>query len=179
MAEMQEAAQILAGATDRSLVILDELGRGTSTHDGLALAWAIARHLAENIRCKTLFATHYRELARLAERVRGVINLHMAVREWKGEVIFLHRVQPGVAEQSYGVEVARLAQLPPKVLAEARRMLEELEKSAPIAQEHGQQLPLFGPEDHPVVAALRGIDPEKLTPLEALELLFQLKEKAG
>lgn len=179
MAEMKEAAQILSGATDRSLVILDELGRGTSTHDGLALAWAIARHLAENIRCKTLFATHYRELARLAERVRGVINLHMAVREWKGEVIFLHRVQPGVAEQSYGVEVARLAQLPPKVLAEARRMLEELEKSVPIAQGHGQQLPLFGPEDHPVVAALRGINPEKLTPLEALELLFQLKEKAG
>lgn len=177
MAEMREAAQILTGATDRSLVILDELGRGTSTHDGLALAWAIARHLAERIRCKTLFATHYRELAHLAEEVPGAFNLHVAVREWKGEVIFLHRVKPGVAERAYGVEVARLAELPPEVLSEAERILSELEREAPIAREHAQQLPLFGPEDHPVIAELRKLDPERLSPLEALEILFQLKKK--
>ena len=177
MAEMVEAAQIISGASDRSLVILDELGRGTSTHDGLALAWAIARFLAARIRCKTLFATHYRELARLAEEVPGVINLHVAVKEWQGEVIFLHRVQPGVAERAYGVEVARLAQLPPEVLSEAERMLAELERAMPIAPERAQQLPLFGPEEHPVVAELKRLEPEKLTPLQALELLFQLKEK--
>ena len=177
MAEMREAAQILSGATERSLVILDELGRGTSTHDGLALAWAIAKHLAERIRCKTLFATHYRELARLAEEVPGAFNLHVAVREWKGEVIFLHRVQPGVAARAYGIEVARLAELPPEVLSEAERILAELEREAPIAREHAQQLPLFGPEDHPVVAELRKLDPERLSPLEALEILFQLKKK--
>jgi len=177
MAEMREAAQILSGATDRSLVILDELGRGTSTHDGLALAWAIARHLAERTRCKTLFATHYRELARLSEEVPGAFNLHVAVREWGGEVIFLHRVKSGVAERAYGVEVARLAELPPEVLSEAERILSELERAAPIAREHAQQLPLFGPEDHPVIAELRKLDPEQLTPLQALETLFQLKRK--
>ena len=177
MAEMVEAAQIISGATPRSLVILDELGRGTSTHDGLALAWAIARFLAERIRCKTLFATHYRELARLAEEVPGVVNLHVAVREWKGEVIFLHRVQPGVAERAYGVEVARLAQLPPEVLSEAERMLAELERAMPKASEQAQQLPLFGPEEHPVVAELKRIQPERLSPLEALELLFRLKRQ--
>jgi len=177
MAEMVEAAQIISGATERSLVILDELGRGTSTHDGLALAWAIARFLAERIRCKTLFATHYRELSRLAEEVPGVINLHVAVREWKGEVIFLHRVQPGVAERSYGVEVARLAELPPEVLAEAERVLADLERAAPLTPERSEQLPLFGPEDHPVVTELKRLDPERLSPLEALEILFQLKKK--
>ena len=177
MAEMVEAAHIISGASARSLVILDELGRGTSTHDGLALAWAIARFLAERIRCKTLFATHYRELARLAEEVPGVVNLHVAVREWQGEVIFLHRVQPGVAERAYGVEVARLARLPPEVLSEAERMLAELERSMPLAPERAQQLPLFGPEEHPVLAELKRIDPETLTPLQALEFLFRLKRR--
>jgi len=176
MAEMVEAAQIISGATDRSLVILDELGRGTSTHDGLALAWAIARYLAERVRCKTLFATHYRELARLAEEVPGVVNLHVAVREWKGEVIFLHRVQPGVAERAYGVEVARLAQLPPEVLSEAERVLSELERAVPVQGQGAQQLPLFGPEEHPVVSELRRVDPEDLTPRQALELIFKLKD---
>jgi DNA mismatch repair protein MutS len=176
MAEMQEAAGILQGATENSLVILDELGRGTSTHDGMALAWAIAKHLAEKIRCKTLFATHYRELARLSEEIPGVINLHAAAREWKGEVVFLYRILPGVAEKSYGIQVAKLAKLPPEVLREAAEKLAELERkeSSPPKVE---LLPLFGPEDHPVLAALRKIDPERLTPLEALELLFRLRQK--
>jgi DNA mismatch repair protein MutS len=176
MAEMQEAAGILQGATENSLVILDELGRGTSTHDGMALAWAIAKHLAEKIRCKTLFATHYRELARLSEEIPGVINLHAAAREWKGEVVFLYRILPGIAEKSYGIQVAKLAKLPPEVLREAAEKLAELERkeSSPPKVE---LLPLFGPEDHPVLAELRKIDPERLTPLEALELLFRLRQK--
>lgn len=176
MAEMQEAAGILSGATENSLVILDELGRGTSTHDGMALAWAIAKHLAERVRCKTLFATHYRELAQLAEEIPGVVNLHAAVREWKGDVVFLYRILPGVAEKSYGIQVAKLARLPSEVLAEAERKLGELEKKS-AGKPRAELLPLFPSEEHPVVTELRKIDPEKLTPLEALELLFRLKEK--
>jgi len=176
MAEMQEAAGILAGATENSLVILDELGRGTSTHDGMALAWAIAKHLAEKVRCKTLFATHYRELAELSEELPGVINLHAAAREWKGEVVFLYRILPGVAEKSYGIAVAKLARLPREVLEEAERKLAELEKKGSYRPK-AELLPLFGPEEHPVIAELRKIVPEKLTPLEALELLFRLKER--
>lgn len=176
MAEMQEAAGILTGATEDSLVILDELGRGTSTHDGMALAWAIAKHLVEKVRCKTLFATHYRELAQLAEEIPGVANLHAAAREWKGEVVFLYRILPGVAEKSYGIQVAKLARLPAEVLREAERKLLELEKKAALKPK-AEVLPLFGAEEHPVLAELRRIAPEKLTPLEALELLFRLREK--
>ncbi|MCR4391265.1 MAG: DNA mismatch repair protein MutS [Candidatus Acetothermia bacterium] len=180
MAEMREAAEILSGATERSLVILDELGRGTSTHDGMALAWAIARYLAERVRCKTLFATHYRELSRLAEEVPGAMNLHAAVREWRGEVVFLYRVLPGVAERSYGVHVAKLAGLPEVILGEAGRVLAELERAAPTPRGgQGEQLPLFGGDDHPVLADLRRLDPERLTPLEALALLAELRRRLG
>ncbi|MFN3347130.1 MAG: MutS-related protein, partial [Candidatus Bipolaricaulaceae bacterium] len=176
MAEMQEAAGILSGATENSLVILDELGRGTSTHDGMALAWAIAKHLAQKVRCKTLFATHYRELAQLAEEIPGVVNLHAAAREWKAEVVFLYRILPGVAEKSYGIQVAKLARLPAEVLAEAERKLSELERKN-AARPKAELLPLFVPEEHPALAELRRIVPEELTPLEALKLLFRLKEK--
>lgn len=176
MAEMQEAAGIIAGATEDSLVILDELGRGTSTHDGMALAWAIAEHLAVRIRCKTLFATHYRELAQLAEEIPGVVNLHAAVREWKGEVVFLYRILPGVAERSYGIQVAKLARLPPEVLAKAERKLSELERKT-VIKPKAELLPLFGSGEHPVLAELRKLEPEKLTPLEALQLLFRLKKE--
>ena len=184
MAEMREAATILSGATERSLVILDELGRGTSTYDGMALAWAIARYLVERVGCKTLFATHYRELTRLAEEVPGVVNLHAAVREWRGEVIFLHRVVPGAAERSYGVQVARLAEIPEEVLREAERMLallerEELHRGKRKEEAEAAQLPLFPPVAHPLVEELRGLEPERLTPLEALELLFRWKERWG
>lgn len=177
MAEMTEAAEILAGATPESLVILDELGRGTSTHDGMALAWAIARHLAERVGCKTLFATHYRELARLADEARGVVNLHAAAREWKGEVVFLYRVLPGVGERSYGIHVARLAKLPGEVLREAQRVLDEVESAVSLPQVAlGTQLPLFGADDHPVLRELRAVDPDQLAPREALDLLYRLKE---
>ena len=177
MAEMTEAAEILAGATERSLVILDELGRGTSTHDGMALAWAVARYLAERIRCTTLFATHYRELARLADEVPGVANLRAAAREWKGEVVFLYRILPGVAERSYGVHVARLARVPEDVLREAERVLAQASTLPPTPRQ--EPLPLFPPDEHPVLGELRAIDPDRLTPLEALELLHRLKERLG
>lgn len=178
MAEMAEAAEILRGATPRSLVILDELGRGTSTHDGMALARAIARHLAARVGCTTLFATHYRELARLAEEIPGVVNLHAAAREWKGEVVFLYRILPGVAERSYGVHVARLARLPEDVLREAQRTLDEVENGgAGTIPSRGEQLPLFAESEHPLVQELRQLDPDRLTPLEALELLHRLKQR--
>ncbi len=176
MAEMREAADIVAGATAKSLVILDELGRGTSTHDGMALAWAIARYLAERVRCKTLFATHYRELARLAEEVPGVINLHAAVREWKGDLVFLYRIRPGVAGRSYGIHVAKLAALPHHVLEEAERVLEAVEREG-WGPQGAQPLPLFEPQPHPVIEELARVDPERITPLEALELLARLKQK--
>jgi len=179
MAEMTEAAEILTGATPKSLVILDELGRGTSTHDGMALARAIARRLAERVECKTLFATHYRELARLADEAAGVVNLHAAAREWKDEVVFLYRILPGVAERSYGVHVARLAQLPEEVLVEAQRALDETERAASVTSDpRGEQLSLFSSGDDPVLRELRAVDPNRLTPLEALDLLYRLKEIA-
>jgi len=179
MAEMAEAGEILTGATPRSLVILDELGRGTSTHDGMALARAIARYLAARVRCKTLFATHYRELARLADEVPGVVNLHAAAREWKGQPVFLYRILPGAAERSYGVHVARLAQLPEEVLAEAQRALDKVETgSSDAPARRGEQLPLFAAsDDHPVLRELRSVDPDRLTPLEAVEFLHRLRKR--
>lgn len=180
MAEMAEAAGILAGATPRSLVILDELGRGTSTHDGMALARAIARYLALRVECKTLFATHYRELAALADEVPRVVNLHASAREWKGEVVFLYRVLPGVGERSYGVHVARLARLPEEVLREAQRTLDAVENAerAPPSP-RGEQLPLFASPDHPLLDELRALDPDRLTPLEALDLLYRWRGSVG
>ncbi len=175
MAEMHEAASIVSGATERSLVILDELGRGTSTHDGMSLAWSIARFLVRRVRCTTLFATHYRELASLAEEVPGVVNLHATAREWQGKVIFLHRVKPGVAERSYGVHVARLAQLPEEILREAQRLLARLEHGGTPMAPVGIELPLFGSDQHPALARLRGVDTDQLTPIEALQLLSELR----
>ena len=123
---MTETANILNNATDRSLVILDEIGRGTSTLDGLSLAWAIAEHIARQCDCRTLFATHYHELTDLAERFSGVKNLNVAVREWEDQVIFLHRIVEGGTDRSYGIHVARLAGVPKPVLDRARQLLSEL-----------------------------------------------------
>lgn len=176
MAEMVEAGEILTSATPRSLVVLDELGRGTSTHDGMALARAIACHLAERVGCKTLFATHYRELARLVDEADGVVNLHAAAREWKGQLVFLYRILPGVAERSYGVHVARLAKLPEEVLADAQDALNAIERTAPTGGvRRGEQLPLFGGA-HPVLDQLRMLDLDRMTPLEALAVLHRLRE---
>lgn len=182
MMEMLETATILTRATAHSLVILDEMGRGTSTFDGVSIAWAVAKELATRVKAKTLFATHYQELTRLADAIPSVINLHVAVKEVGKEVVFLHRVEPGTAEGSYGVHVARLAGLPERVTETADRILEELLAEAPLSSlgkrnTPADALPLFGTEDHPVLKQLGKLDPNKLTPLEALELLARLKEQ--
>src|SRR5207244_11945270 len=127
MVEMTEAANILNNATPRSLVILDEIGRGTSTYDGVSLAWAIAEYLHDQVGCRALFATHYHELAQLEEKLPGLRNYNVQVREWQDEILFLHKIAPGSADQSYGIHVARLAGVPEEVLDRAREVLTELE----------------------------------------------------
>jgi len=190
MVEMQETAHILNGATSRSLVVLDEIGRGTATFDGLSLAWAVAEHLAKNDRArpKTLFATHYHELTDLADALPGVVNAHVTAREWKDEIVFLHKILPGRSDRSYGIQVARLAGLPPSVIARARDILSALEhdelsrggrptlSGAPSAPQ--QQLGLFqtvAPVDERLRERIREIDLNRTTPLEALQILSDLK----
>lgn len=182
MMEMLEVSAILQRATPRSLIILDEMGRGTSTYDGVSIAWAVARELATRVRAKTLFATHYQELTRLAEDVLNVENLHVSVKEVGKDVVFLHRVIKGTARGSYGVHVARLAGLPPHVTEAADAILDQLLHDAPLsklghADALAEPVPLFGAEDHPVVQRLRKIDPNTLTPLESLQLLDELKRQ--
>ena len=203
LVEMTETAAILRHATPRSLVLLDEIGRGTSTFDGLSIAWAVAEHLHERrAGAKVLFATHYHELTRLAAELPRVRNVHVAVREWKDDIVFLHRVVPGGTDRSYGIQVARLAGLPDEVVARARTLLREFEQGAPApAAPTGVdtgQLALFGaagsaragkigaPGDaasarfspqHPVLEALAALDPERLTPLEALTALDDLRRR--
>jgi DNA mismatch repair protein MutS len=130
MVEMSETALILNHATERSLVILDEIGRGTATFDGLSIAWAVAEHLHDEVKCRTLFATHYHELTDLANTRDAVTNCNVAVREWNEEIIFLHKILPGPADKSYGIQVARLAGLPKPVLARARAILSHLEMNS-------------------------------------------------
>ena len=181
MVEMNETASILNGATSRSLVLLDEIGRGTSTWDGLSVATATTEHLHDKIGAKTIFATHYQELTRLADRLRGVVNFRVAVRQERDEIIFLRRLVPGGSSRSYGVEVARLAGLPPSVVRRARELLEELESGdgASVVRAETDQLPLFAsPPDHPVLHALRAVDVNNLTPLQALSRLAELAEAA-
>ncbi|MDQ3439773.1 MAG: DNA mismatch repair protein MutS, partial [Planctomycetota bacterium] len=194
MGEMTETANILNNATDRSLVILDEIGRGTSTLDGLSLAWAIAEHIAAEVRCRTLFATHYHELTDLAQRFVGVKNLNVAVREWEDQIIFLHRIVEGGTDRSYGVHVARLAGVPKPVLERARQLLSELavqhvgrprvsrsrrsDKSAG-AEIDDQQLPLFTDPANELLTTLAGTKLDGLTPMQAFDLLRQWKEKYG
>jgi DNA mismatch repair protein MutS len=179
---MTETAAILRHATPRSLILLDEIGRGTSTFDGLAIAWAVAEHLHE--RCsgaKVLFATHYHELTRLAAELPRVRNVHVAVREWRDGIVFLHKVQPGATDRSYGIQVGRLAGLPDDVVARAKTLLRELTERAPApAPPPGAdtgQLPLFAPASHPVLDALAALDPDSMTPLQALTVLHQLKDR--
>jgi len=189
MVEMVETAAILNQADDRALVILDEIGRGTATYDGLSIAWAVLEHLHEANRCRALFATHYHEMTALAGKLAGVENATVSVKEWEGEVIFLHEVQKGAADRSYGVQVARLAGLPPAVIERAKLVLEKLEQDD---REGGKQstliddLPLFraapapaprpAPQKTSVVEdRLKAIHPDELTPIEALKLIYDLK----
>ncbi|MDP1618996.1 DNA mismatch repair protein MutS [Phenylobacterium sp.] len=182
MAEMVETAAILTQATPRSFVILDEIGRGTATYDGLAIAWACAEALHETNRCRSLFATHYHELAVLEDRLAHVANLSMRAKEWKGDLIFLHEAGPGPADRSYGVQVAKLAGVPAPVVARARQVLDRLEREQG-APAHLEDLPLFAlavaepdaPGPSAVEEALRALDLDGMSPREAMDALYRLK----
>jgi DNA mismatch repair protein MutS len=180
MVEMSETAAILHNATRRSLVLLDEIGRGTSTYDGVAIAWAVAEYLHERLGCKTIFATHYHELTRLADRFARVVNCNVAVLESGDDVIFLHRLQAGGTDRSYGVHVGRLAGLPAAVVDRAKDILIALERgqrAVPPAAP-ANQLALFPPAEHPVVEELRALDVDGLTPRQALDALVRLQARA-
>jgi DNA mismatch repair protein MutS len=184
MVEMIETARILGGATQRSLVILDEIGRGTSTYDGLSLAWAVVEYLHDRVGCRTLFATHYHELTALAGSLAGVRNLNVAVREWQDQVVFLHKILEGAADKSYGIHVARLAGVPPVVVERAKQILAQLEnehldatgqttlaRRASKIRTADLQLTLFAAEEHPLVGQVRELKLDATTPLEALRWL--------
>ncbi len=177
MVEMTETANILNSATDRSLVLLDEIGRGTSTYDGLALAFATAQHLAETQRAFTLFATHYFELTSLAHSLPATANVHLTATEYQQQVVFMHEVRPGPADRSYGIDVARLAGVPAAVIAKARSRLSELESLIESSRQGDlfAQAPTVAKVD-PLRTKLEAINPDSLTPRQALELLFELKE---
>ncbi|MFL5496704.1 MAG: DNA mismatch repair protein MutS [Gemmatimonadales bacterium] len=186
MVEMSETSAILHNATARSLVLLDEIGRGTSTYDGVAIAWAVTEHLHDRIGCKTMFATHYHELMQLPERLQHARNFNVAVRETGETVIFLHRLEPGGTDRSYGVHVAQLAGLPEQVVHRAREILQTLEgehrvvPGAPPAPRDPGQLALFvdPPPPDPMLVELRALDVDTLTPLEALNRLADFKRRA-
>ncbi len=188
MVEMSETAAIVHGATDRSLILLDEIGRGTSTYDGVSIAWAVTEYVHEHLGAKTIFATHYHELTQLGDLLEGVRNLNVSVRELGHEIVFLRRLVEGGADRSYGIQVARLAGLPDEIVARARELLGELEGThthggeglgrrgahRPGSEAAPDQLSMFQVE-HPVVERLRALDPDGVTPREALDLLYDLK----
>jgi len=188
LVEMSEVAAILNLATPHSLVLLDEVGRGTATFDGLSIAWAVVEYLQSHTRARTLFATHYHELTELADLLSGVKNVHVSVEEMPNEIVFLRRVEEGSADKSYGIEVARLAGLPPAVIARAREVLrrheqserqlsEKLTPGMPPMNGSGEQQALFTPIDREVIDALRAADLDQLRPIDALNLLAQLKKQ--
>jgi DNA mismatch repair protein MutS len=198
MVEMTETARILNTATPRSLVILDEIGRGTSTYDGLSLAWAVVEHLHDSLGCRTLFATHYHELTRLADELPGVANYNVAVREWNGEVIFLHQIIAGAADKSYGIHVAQMAGVPREVNRRANEILASLESSTPAPAERngvpgkggrrvdrghrngapsGFQLTLFELAEHPLLETIRNVDLDATSPRDAVRLIQEWQEQ--
>jgi DNA mismatch repair protein MutS len=187
MVEMSETSAILHTATRRSLVLLDEIGRGTSTYDGISIAWSVSEHLHDVVGCKTVFATHYHELTQLSDSLVAVRNYNVQVREVGDQVLFLHRLQPGGADRSYGIEVGRLAGLPPAVLKRATELLRLLEAeqivprsghSPPASRSvTSDQLPLFGLVTHPIVQQLKNVDPNTMTPIQALDLLVRLVDE--
>jgi DNA mismatch repair protein MutS len=182
MVEMAETSAIMHCATERSLVLLDEIGRGTSTYDGVAIAWAVTEHVHDRLGCKTIFATHYHELTQLTERLHHARNFNVAVREVGDQVVFLHQLRPGATDRSYGIHVAQLAGLPAAVVTRAREILTLLESGHHVAgmepppPPDAGQLGLF--EEHPVLSDLRALDPNAMTPLEALSRLAELKRRA-
>jgi DNA mismatch repair protein MutS len=203
MVEMTETARILNTASPRSLVILDEIGRGTSTYDGVSLAWAIVEYLHDSIGCRTLFATHYHELTELETDFTGVCNYNVAVKEWEEKIVFLHKIVRGGADKSYGIHVARLAGVPNWVNQRAEQILERLESSGDAehnrenlkatsrgagndnrdSASHGGsneiQMTLFGSVTHPLVDKIKALDANQLTPMNALQMLHSWKEDLG
>jgi DNA mismatch repair protein MutS len=193
MVEMVETAAILNQATERSLVILDEIGRGTATFDGLSIAWAVVEHLHDVNRCRALFATHYHELTALAAKLERLVCRTMRVKEWQGDGVFLHEIADGAADRSYGIHVARLAGLPPAVLSRAEQVLHGLEQGeTKSAARLAEDLPVFAaaiprpsrgpkppPAPSPAETLLGEVDPDRLTPRGALDLLYELKRHIG
>lgn len=184
MVEMTEAASILNNATSKSLILLDELGRGTSTYDGLAIAWSLVEYLnlSDDRKARTLFATHYHELIELADKTKGIINLQVGVKQWEDSIVFLYKILTGGCDDSYGVQVARLAGLPERLLDRAREILARLEAGYSPDERDGSsmsgtayQISLFSPEENRLGNYLKRIDPDKLTPIEALTILNKLK----
>jgi DNA mismatch repair protein MutS len=191
MVEMVETAAILNQASERSLVILDEIGRGTATFDGLSIAWAAIEHLHETNRCRALFATHFHELTALAARLKRLFNATVRVKEWHGDVVFLHEVMPGAADRSYGIQVAKLAGLPAAVIERASHVLAKLEAGDRTSPAHHliDDLPLFSAAARPaptpahpaadaVLKALADLNPDEMTPRDALDALYALKQAA-
>jgi DNA mismatch repair protein MutS len=191
MVEMVETAAILNQAGERALVILDEIGRGTATFDGLSIAWATIEHLHENNRCRALFATHFHEMTALAAKLNRLHNATMRVKEWHGDVVFLHEVVPGAADRSYGIQVAKLAGLPPSVIERAKIVLAQLEAEDRMspARKLIDDLPLFAATQrgapttsadsalNAVTEALAALHPDEMSPRDALEALYALKER--
>ena len=191
MVEMQESANILNNATGRSLIILDEVGRGTSTFDGLSIAWALTEYIYKHLEARTLFATHYHELTELALLFPGIRNYNVAVREWGEEVVFLRKIVEGGTDKSYGIHVARLAGVPKEVITRAKEILEELEANSLDAYQRPKlgverskkdisgtlQIPLFFPKEQGIIDDIKGLDVSLLTPLEALNKLDELKKR--
>jgi DNA mismatch repair protein MutS len=185
MVEMTEAATILNTATERSFIVLDEIGRGTSTYDGLALAWSVVEYIHDHIQAKTLFATHYHELTELGDQLSGVRNLHVAVKESGDHILFIRKVEPGPADRSYGIEVARLAGLPTKVIERARSVLlhHELREQSvrqdltPASAEPALQIRLFEPMDQGLADRIRALSINELRPIEALQILQDLQQE--
>lgn len=189
MVEMTETARILNTATDRSLVILDEIGRGTSTYDGVSLAWAIVEYLHDHLGCRTLFATHYHELTELQQTFSGVRNWSVKVQEWEEKIIFLHKIVSGPADKSYGIQVAKLAGVPDWVNRRADQILKNLESqshddqqqvsAATKHQSSQMQLSLFGYADHPLLEKIKGLDTNNLTPIDALKMIDEMQAEAN
>jgi DNA mismatch repair protein MutS len=185
MVEMTETAAILNTATSRSLILLDEIGRGTATYDGLALAWSVVEHIHTYTRAKTLFATHYHELTELAEQLDGVRNLKVSVKEAGDHIIFLRKVEPGRADRSYGIEVARLAGLPLGVIERAREVLKLHERKEHVvtdelakSEDEGPvQIHLFEPVGYGIAERIRGLNLDEIRPIEALQLLSELQKE--
>ena len=175
MVEMNETSQILLNATERSLILLDEIGRGTSTYDGLSIAWAVAEDIDARIQAKTIFATHYHELTQLAQKHPHIRLMRMAIREWKNQIVFLRKVEEGVTERSYGIEVAQLAGVRSEVIGRAKEILKGLE-----AGTHKIESPTAiktEKKEHPIASALKDVDINDLSPKQALDYLYELKQR--